>query len=304
MKNDPGIGAVGNDLPAEEEILGDAAYALLTPEFMALKPEDLLVINVDVPTVVAMVIGSLPEIRALLPELETVVPEVDLALLNKLRLCALALSYAHARYLSSAAPSGELQQLTESGVALRETLLTDATALARRGLVENGKLNDLQGVIGFKNVAVDLTILASVLKERWPEIQGKCAVSASELDTALRIAERIFTAVGLREQGSAAIESTTEMRLRLFTLLSRIYDLVRKAVGFVRWDFKDAEKIAPSLYTGRTRRRGGSGVDAPPPANPPGATPPAVPVPVPVTAGGAAATAPSEPTNPLNDPFM
>jgi len=275
MENKKTDEALNAEVAVENEALGDAAYAQYLPDFMALKPEELIVINVDVPTVVATVIGSLPEIRALSAEIQKAMPELDLATINKLKAYALALSYAHALYLSADSPSSVLQQLVEAGTTLRETLLLDATTLARRNLIDAGKLSELQGVVGFKNLAIDLTILASVLKDRWAEIQSKCAVTAAELEEALRLAERIFTEVGLKEQGPAAVAFAVDMRLRVFTVLARLYDLVRQGVSFVRWKHSDAEKIAPSLYAGRGRRRATSDNASTEPVTPP----PAVPVP-------------------------
>jgi hypothetical protein len=292
------------------EALGDAAYAQLLPEFQALSASDLIVINVDVPSVVALVVGSLPEIREIADDIAKVAPDVTPETIDRLKLYALALSYAHARYLSATSPADGLGQLTERGSALRETLLLDATALARRGLVAPGKLNELQGVVGYKNLAIDLTILASVLKDHWKEIQGKCAVTASEVEEALRIAERLFTAVGLKEQGPVNVEAATDLRLRAFTALAKAYDAVRRAVTFVRWKQGDAEKIAPSLYTGRSRRRAGSDVVVTPPVNPPPATPPAD-APAAGAQGGAgpANAAPAtggqkSPESPGAEPFM
>jgi hypothetical protein len=304
MDNQNGNDAKGDGLTAADAALGDSAYALLLPEFEALKASDLVPITVDTPSTVTTVIGSLPEIEALLPDLQKVAPEIDLALLNKIRQCALALSYAHARYLSASSPSNELLELVETGTALRQTLLYDANALAQRGIINQGKLADLQGAAGFKNLAVDLTILASVLKEQWAEIQGNSGVKATEIEEALRIAERIFTSVGLKEQGPATVGSATDLRVRAFTFLTKLWDTVRQAVTFVRWKQKDVDKIAPSLYAGKVRRRD----DTETPTTDVPMPPPAPPVPAPVA--GATQGAPSSPAapggvgSPNAEPFM
>ncbi len=73
------------------------------------------------------------------------------------------------------------------------------------------------------------------------------------------------------------------MRARAFTLFSRAYDQVRRAVNVLRWDEGDADSIAPSLYAGRGGRGKSAenkpgtgtatGTELPPQAPPSPATP-------------------------------
>jgi hypothetical protein len=97
-----------------------------------------------------------------------------------------------------------------------------------------------------------LQILASLLKDNWTLIEGKCAVQMGELEHALKLAARILRVVGLREQAPVVAAAAAEMRLRAFTLFSCAYDDARRAVIFLRWHEGDADTIAPSLYAGRS----------------------------------------------------
>lgn len=98
-------------------------------------------------------------------------------------------------------PPDDLQAFHEEGVSLRETLYADVVTLIRRGFINEATIKDLKGPNGYKNVATDLQILASLLKDNWAQIEGKCAVQMAELEHALKLAARILRVVGLREQG-------------------------------------------------------------------------------------------------------
>lgn len=251
--------AVGSSTTAGPS--GEKAYNELLPEFDAV--ESLTPITVDIPSAVALVIGSLPEIEEVVPELQKVSPEITLEEIEKLRRCALALNYAHARWLSAAPPENNLNQLIEDAGKRFAKLSADVSPLRARGYIKEGELEDLGGPKGHKEVAVALTRFVTVLKANWARIEGKCAVTMAELDETLSVAELILTAIGLKEQGAARSESATDYRLRAFTVFSQRYDRIRQAVNFVRWRQRDADQIAPSIYKGRQRRRSGSPSDDP-----------------------------------------
>lgn len=152
-------------------------------------------------------------------------------------------------------PPSDLQPLTEDALQLRETLLKDAQALARRNLIDGGQLANLKGVNGYKNIAQDLQILSKILQDAWPNIQGRAGTTADELKTASQMSTRLSRVVGLREQGRAQIAVATDDRLRAFTLVLRTYEDARRAVNYLRGRQGDADSIIPSLYPGRPRQR-------------------------------------------------
>lgn len=236
-------------------IKGDEAFQQLLPELGALSVDELQAITVDIPVVVGTVVGSLPEILEYAADIQKAVPELDLAAIKKLEVYAYALTFAHARFLGTGEATNELQLAVEQGSRLRELLLADANTLAGRGFIEPTRLKQLQGGVGFNNIATDLTILSAVLKDSWEKIQGKTAVTLAEIEQALVLGQEIIAAVGLRAQGPMTVASATDLRIRAFTLLARQYDKVRRAVSFIRWDHGDTDKIAPSLYAGRGGRR-------------------------------------------------
>ena len=253
------------------ETRGEVAFKQLLPEFQNLPSEQLVAIGVDVKSAVATVLGALAEIRRFSAELPKFAPHLNAAVLGpavveRLERSAFALNWAHGRYLAAGQPSNDLLAMVEQGVDLRDQLLADASTLARRGLIEPTSLDQVQTASGYKNLAADLTVLSSVLKDAWPRIEGKCAIQFEELERAGALGERIIEAVGVKEQGAPVTASATDMRARAFTDLVERYDDVRRSISYARWKQDDADSIAPSLYAGR-RRRSGTDV-APPPVAP------------------------------------
>jgi hypothetical protein len=284
-----------------DEASSAETFARLLPEIQALSPDELIPINLDVPSVVATTLGALPEIRALRQEIAQQMPAFDLAAFDKLEEYAVALHHAHTQFLMATQPNHGLDELLAEGAALRQTLFLDATALSHRGFIDKNKLNELPGPNGHKNLATDLGTLAAILKESWAEVQSRSGVQEAELERADKLAQRIVRVVGLREQGPAMVAAATDLRLRAFTLLFRTYDNVRRAVTFLRWNGSEADKIAPSLYAGRSngrRRSEPPSTDLPPPVPAP------VPPGTPVASAGPVAAASAAPAGADHGPFM
>jgi hypothetical protein len=254
------------DLVNQEE-LGSAALARLRPELDALPEEELLPVSFDIPAGVALVLGSLDEIRALRDTIAKEMVNFDLARFDKLEAYTLALNEAHAGYKVAAEPSDSLDQVVAEGERLRDLLRAEASALELRGLLDGKKLRGVGGGAGRKNLALDLTLLYKAMDDSWPSLEGKARVTRQELETAARIGQYIVRLIGIREEGIQAIAAAAETRLRIFTLFVRAYDDVRRAVHFLRWKEGDADEIAPSLHSTRnTARRKGGSTDVPPAA--------------------------------------
>jgi hypothetical protein len=110
-------------------------------------------------------------------------------------------------------------------------------------------------------------------------VEGKCATTLAELNRGEQVAAGILRAVGLKEQGTALVAATSDIRTRALTLLLRVYDSARRAIGYLRWNENDADTIAPSLYAGRGtgKKETSSDVTQPPKPTPPAAATPSTP---------------------------
>jgi hypothetical protein len=231
------------------------AFEALQPEVAALRDDDLMAVNIDVPNALSVVVGALPQLIALRPELAKFSDPAPLANLDKLEAYALALG--HAQTLAQATPSAPeaIQALGETATKLRAQLVSDMNALIGRGLIDRDQIATLKGPPGYLNLAFDLFLLAAVAREHWKNISGKTAISLADIAQAEALADQLLSGVGTRERNKANAANATETRQRLFTLLVNAYDQVRRAVVFLRWDHDDLDEIMPSLYLGRNGRR-------------------------------------------------
>jgi hypothetical protein len=240
---------VGDDV--SQEVLASEVVTRLLGKFEALAPAELQQVNLDIPAAVATVLGALPEIAQHRAQIVASMPQYDLVLFDELEAYALALNDVHGSYLIATRPSDQLQAVVDEATKLRETLLTDTTALVHRGLVDGKRLAELKGSVGYKNLATDLNVLFKALKASWGQIGGRSTVTEAEIERAAKLQQRLIRLIGLREQSAQAATAANELRQRAFTAFMLAYDHVRRAISFLRWQHGDVDNIAPSLYAGR-----------------------------------------------------
>lgn len=235
---------------AEEFLLG---FQRVEQEIRAKAENALAPVNLDVPSTVATVLGAWPEIAALREQIAGL-PGFDATRLDRLRDFALALAHAHSAFRGSAGPPDGVTKLAEELAAIRDVLFADATALAKRGIFDEARIAKLRSGPGYKSLAFDVAGLVQVLRERWTDIAGRTGVQATELDHAAQLAQRLVTAVGVREQQPVATGAAALLRQQAFTVLVEAYDEVQRGLSFLRWHEQDMETIAPSLWAGRGAR--------------------------------------------------
>ncbi|WP_441288398.1 hypothetical protein ACSRUE_41605 [Sorangium sp. KYC3313] len=258
-----------------------AAFDRALPEIAALSPDRLVAINLDIPRAVSQVLGVLPGLLALRPAIAEQLQKHDLALLDRLETYALAAWHAHLMWLSSRAPESGVKPLLAEAVPLRENLLGDAEALARRGLLDAEAVAEIRAGQGHIDTANDLVALSALFNGSWAEIAGRTAATEEEVKRAGEIGPQLLASLGVREHGAGpGPTEAADRRARAFALLVRAYDQSRRAVAYLRWDERDADTIAPSLYKGRGRAASSSDTAAAPEdAAPPGAAPAGTPAP-------------------------
>ncbi|WP_441286620.1 hypothetical protein ACSRUE_30355 [Sorangium sp. KYC3313] len=257
-----------------------AAFDETLPEIEALSPDRLIAINLDIPRVVSQVLGVLPGLLALRSAIAERLPTHELASLDRLETYALAAWYAHLAWLSSGGAENALKPLLAEAAPLRENLLSDAEALARRGLLDGDTVAEIRAGQGYIDTANDLVALSALFTASWSEVAGRTAATEEEVKRAGEIGPQILAALGVREHGKGpGPTEAADRRARTFSLLVHAYDQARRAVTYLRWDEGDADAIAPSLYKGRTGRAASSSDAAAAPADeaPAGPTEPASP---------------------------
>jgi hypothetical protein len=254
-----------------------AAFEKHIDEIKAVDDESLAALNLDVPSAVATVLGSLPEIAAYRQAMSAL-PGLDQTKIQDLEDYTLAAAEAHARWVTAMRPPPDILALNAQALTMRELLRSDATALAHRNLVAPEQVDAFKGYVGYKNVAFELIEWANLMRDNWNNIQGKTALTEQEVQNAKDVGERLLRAAGLREQAPALQAEAAHLRQQAVTLFLAAYDETRRAIGYLRWHENDADTIAPSLYAGKTRQP----TDATPPEPAPSPQPPASPAPPPV----------------------
>lgn len=259
------------------------AFEQNLPAMNALREEELLRPNIDVPFILPRLLGAMPALRSLRSEIAKKLPEHDLALFDNLETFTLALAYAHALTIAASdRPSEDLAALNTEASELREGLLADARHLARHKLVDAGRLDEIKGLVGYKNVAFELLALAALLRQSWAAISGKTPLSLAQLDRAEHLAQRIFNQLAAREQQEGVAEAAS-MRQRAFTLFIRAYNETKRAVSYLRWNEEDVDTYCPALSAGRRSKH--SEPEDPGEAPAPPVAPPAKPPTEPVAPG-------------------
>jgi len=225
----------------------------LRPEMTRLDPDHLLPITVDPVTAATIARGALPRLAQLREELAAL-PFFDIQNLDKLQLYARAMAQANAVYNGASRPPQHFQELVAEATAMREQLVSDARALAKRGYLDGAKLDQLKGSVGYRNVASDLLTVVNMITANWAAIAGKTALTIEELDRAYFLGDQLIDDIGARALAPSAVAKATLERQQMYTVLVNAWDEVRRGVTFLRWDFGDADVIAPSFFAGRRRK--------------------------------------------------
>jgi hypothetical protein len=280
------------------------AFARLQGIIEAVSDEQLVAINVDIPTVVSMVRARVPRLQTLAAGIDPGGPRFDLSCFARLPTIAQALIHAHADFMTAAAPvSDDLGALQEIGLALRTRLLDDASYLVKKGLLEAGRLEQIKGLAGFRNLAFDLLGLVQLFEDAWAVAAQKSAVDKEDLGKASLVANRILDALAAREQSAAASAKAAVVRQKAYSLFFHDYDAVQRIVHFVRWAEDDADDVAPSLFTGRRTSRRGSKTTPATPVAPSMPATPSTPGPL-ATPAAHTPEAPRVPGGPGGSPFI
>jgi hypothetical protein len=149
-------------------------YERVRPELLAMSKESLRPINLDIPTIVVTITGTLPEVLAMRPLIAATLGEAQAVHVDRLPMMVHAVSQSHADYLIALQPT-DVQVHSDALVGKREVLEADAVALVKRGLIDAGELAGLRGAVGFNNQIFDVLQLVALLRKHWSAIVGRSA---------------------------------------------------------------------------------------------------------------------------------
>lgn len=229
------------------------AFHATATDRAALRPEELVHLAFDVSLATQMVLATVSRVQAYEAEIRAL--PLDHQLLARLDQYAQAAGYAQARYNAVNAAPEELKATYEQAVEYRATLYSDATNLVRHRVLNDDALHLIKNEVGFRNVGFDLMTLVSVFRDAAARIKGRTATLPADLDQAEAVANQLLFLTARREQRQLEQPDLGDERLRAVSLMVRAYQQTRRAIQFVRFDYGDAERIAPSIYTARSARK-------------------------------------------------
>ena len=189
----------------------------------------------------------------------------------QLKICARAA--LHADVEARATLEDPLPPVAEQAYALRALMMSSANALSQWGLLPAGPLAQVSMVRGYAAVASDLHGLVELYEAHWDAVHDKTPLRRSELERARSLSERIISEVVDRQVGPRPDDEpdAASYRKRAFTLMTRQYARVRRAMTFIAGEAA-SKAIAPPLaaaHVYKKRRRPARAVllvDAAPPA--------------------------------------
>jgi hypothetical protein len=232
----------------EDALPTEVAFNALLPEINAVPDDKTLPLNVDVVNAVTLVLGVIPELRALRPEIVDQLPRFDIARFDKLEQYALALNHANTLHRGTLPDKTSIAELGAEVTSARDRLHADAISLAGYGLVNAERLKDCKKAIGYRAAATDVFNLVAVLKEHWPKLEGKTPITLASLNQIGRRAVDLLAAVGVRDQAEITTGEAARLRQKVFTLFVAAYDDARHAVSYLRRRKDEVDAIAPSLW--------------------------------------------------------
>lgn len=234
------------------------AFEKLRKRLEAIRAEEVVAPKVDIGRAVGVALAAEPKIQRYADAIKEELPRFDITMVENLELTALAAWYAHASAPPAESDPLQVRGLVEEATQVRRDLLTQANALAARGLVDAKRAEAIEDGRGNVDLAQDLVAIRQLFLDRWGDVEKKTPVTRQELDRAADLGTRLMRALGARERPVVAEGELdpAELRIRAFVLLAKHYDQIRRALTYIRWDEDDVNEIAPSIFAGsRTTSR-------------------------------------------------
>jgi hypothetical protein len=226
------------------------AYEAMLPAMMALKPEELLKVNIDVAATVPRVLGALPRIRGMREQIASHLGKFDLARFDQIEQRTRALAHAHTERTYIEAASEALPALLVKAVKLRDIFLAIARLLVLWELLDPALIAPFKGQ-GSQNVGFELRGIAGLIRKEWARVAKRSGLDLAEVDAAEQLGDEVLEAQGVHE-GPAAVD-TVQLRQRAFTLFYQAYDDATWAIEFLVRTPSEVEAIIPTLYPRRGR---------------------------------------------------
>jgi hypothetical protein len=147
------------------------------------------------------------------------------------------------------APSDVLPKLAERGTTVLTKFEAWIPGLSLLGLIDAARFTGLRSPVGYRDMVTCLNAYRTAFQGAdWSAIKKKSGLTDDDLAEAGAVSVRITEIVGEREINPEKIAAMADVRARMFTLVLRRYDQMRRAAIYLRWNTGDADALVPSLY--------------------------------------------------------
>lgn len=233
------------EIPLLEEALGRVGHELdALPEKSIRQP------NLEVARAVSIAFGVASCVTEKLPEVLRCLPGFDTTLPGRLGDYASVLLRYDAIVRMQVPPvTAPPLQLAQQ---LRRRLLMNVELLVLYELMRPAVTTKLSMGTNIEGVSKDLRLLVGALRAAHHKIEGRCPVTAAELQQALLISSQLKRPVASAEL--VKYQAAVQQRARAFTLMMSAYDEVRRTVCYL-FPGKRGDTMAPSLYAENLKRK-------------------------------------------------
>jgi len=215
------------ELPAARR--HNEALESVREEALALRPDRVRRINVDIWAAAITVRGCVPKIAALRDEMAEKCGGLDLRQVDALERYALAVTQMHATYVTASRPQPRVRELTAQLKEIRSVMISDIRAAERHGIIRASFLENLSGKAGALHTLSDVFAMCSFVRNNWSALEGASAIKMAEIDTTEQLAEEAHTALARKPYERADLDQLADLRRRVFTLFFDAYDEARGA---------------------------------------------------------------------------
>jgi hypothetical protein len=234
--------------PAPDQLALDlAAFDRTTPLREALPPEQVPPYSLDAMYAVGKALQIAARLVPFRPQLAAL-PGFDLSHLDRFEDLARALRFAQIEMQRRQQKLKEMPALVAEGYSLRGLMLAHAEALSFKNVVAPELVARVREGSGHRDLAEDLTVLASELRSITPSVLGPGApATPDDVARAATVAHQILQHLGLTEKDLAQA-ALVDARAQTAALLLRSHAQLRRAMNYLRFDEGDAAELVPSLY--------------------------------------------------------
>ncbi len=225
------------------------ALEKMRPHFAAITREQLQTIRLDLPTMGMWVLQHLDGVAPYREQIAQL-PFVNHEYITHLESGALALLEADSQARVAAKVRPEVVQTYREAAAFRDEKRAEAKILVRRKLLPEGCLDVIAGARGYRNTAVELMALGTVLRDHFDAIVGRCAITLDEVNRCAALAQVLYRCADDRFDNAAVPAPLVLLRHQAYTWLMLAYQELRRCLTFLV-THATMKRIAPSFFESR-----------------------------------------------------